>query len=139
MKRFPQVFALAFVLSIMLSACGGGGSSSLTAESPVDFTMSVLEFDKVEKGEKDKYEGKVVELSGLVNTTKQSHPNDAADGEWMIKLKGEADGGFPPETSCFFSADQAAQKGKMATVKGTIKFYEFSEGAFLTGCFLTAK
>jgi|GEM_PF-6627327 len=138
MKNTVKIIALLFVMAITLSACGGSGGSDLTADSPVDFKMSMNDFDKVEKSEKDKYEGKVVEITGSVKKTAKSHPQDAGSGEWFIHLKGESDGGLPPEVTCFFSADQAAHQDKSVTVKGKVAFYEFSDGAFLTGCLLTA-
>lgn len=138
MKHFSRLFALVFVLSLTLTACGGGGSD-LTAESKVDFSMSMADFDELDKSAKDKYEGKVVEISGTVKDTKQSHPADAQNGDWFIYLEGEGDGSFPPKTACYFSSDQAAHKGKAATVKGIVKFYDIADGAFLTNCFLTAK
>lgn len=137
MKR-SYLFLTLLLSAFLFSACGGGASDA-TADTPVDFSMSVAEFDKLTSADKEKYEGKIVELTGTVKNAKKASELDAENGSHFVYLEGVAEGGFPPAVTCFFSSDQAAHKGKTAAIKGTVKFYDIADGAFLTGSYLTAK
>lgn len=137
MKR-SYLFLTLLLSAFIFSACGGGASDA-TADTAVDFTMSVADFDKLTNADKEKYDGKVVELSGVVANTKQASELDAENGSHFVYLEGGTGEPMEPAVTCFFSSDQAAHKGKNVAIKGTVKFYDIADGAFLVGSFLTAK
>jgi hypothetical protein len=118
MKYFSIVCA-----AIILVSCGGGKKGGLSKDTKADFQFNQAQLDslggtEIPEADRAKYEGKVVEIKGIVKTVKKEGPPSPNKYSFYLVVNATDESG----AIIYTDEDPTAMEGKAVTVKGKFDY-----------------